>query len=48
MNFDVRDYENVKIGDIIYKKENSKYLYFLRKNMQTNKYTEVLKVESLN
>jgi hypothetical protein len=44
--FDIRNYEDVRVGDIVYKEKESKYLYILRKDTITNKNIRILKVEN--
>ncbi|RKR09235.1 hypothetical protein C8C83_0855 [Flavobacterium sp. 90] len=43
-NYDIRDYQDVKVGDVVCKHENSNFLFILRRNNLTGKYEEHLKI----
>lgn len=43
-NYDIRDYEDVKVGDVVCKSKNSEFLIILRRNNMTGKYEEHLKI----
>ncbi|MWB95191.1 hypothetical protein GON26_12540 [Flavobacterium sp. GA093] len=43
-NYDIRAYQDVKVGDAVYKYKNSDFLIILRRNQITGKYEEHLKI----
>ncbi len=44
-NYSIRDYQDIRIGDLLYKKANSNYIYFYRKD-PNGKYYLYLKEKS--
>jgi hypothetical protein len=47
-NYDIRDYEDVKIGDLVHKDKTSEDLFILRKNELTDKFEKNIILKPIN